>query len=165
MLTITVDHSAFQSYLDKLQRRLGNLTPVMDSIGMEMEGRVSGRFETRTDPQGMAWHPWAPSTKKSYPYADTPASRLPPAKGREKSGVGNGQVLDRYSDMLGSLTHKAGSNSVRIGFGQPYSAYHEYGTKHMPRRGLLTADPEKGEISKPDEAAVLEVLYDWLQKT
>lgn len=165
MLTITVDHSAFQAYLEKLQRHLGDLTPVMSGIGMAMEARVSNRFETRTDPNGVAWHPWAQSTKESYPYAGTAASRSPPAKGRNKSGVGNGEVLDRYGDMLLSLAHKSDSNSVRIGFGQPYATFHEYGTKHMPQRGLLMGDPEKGEMSKPDEAAVLEVLYDFINKT
>lgn len=165
MLTITVDHAAFQSYLDKLQRRLGDLTPVMNGIGSEMQSRVSNRFETRTDPNGVAWHPWVESTKKSYPYADTAASRRPPAKGRRKSGVGNGVLLDRYGDMLLSLTYKSDSNSVRIGFGMPYATFHEYGTQHMEQRGLLMGDPEKGEMSKPDEAAVLEVLYDVFNKT
>lgn len=86
-------------------------------------------------------------------------------KKQHKSGPGNGQLLDRYGDMLLSLNHTADSNSAHIGFGQTYATYHEFGTKHMPRRGLLTADPEKGELSKPDEAAVLEVLYDWINRT
>lgn len=50
MLTITADNSAFKSYLDKLQKTLGDLTPAMRGIGMAMENRVKGRFETKTDP-------------------------------------------------------------------------------------------------------------------
>lgn len=144
MLEIKLDDAAFRAALATLYRRLGNLTPVMQSIGMEMESRISGRFETRTDPSGKSWAPWAPSTVDSYPED------------------GNRQLLDRYGDMLLSLNHKADATSVRIGFGKPYAAFHEWGTKHMPRRGLIFADPDAGTLAKGDEDAVLDIIGIWL---
>ncbi len=144
MLEIKLDDSAFRADLATLYRRLGNLTPVMQSIGMEMESRISGRFETRTDPSGKSWAPWAESTLESYPED------------------GNRQLLDRYGDMLLSLNHKADATSVRIGFGKPYAAFHEWGTKHMPRRGLVFADPDAGTLVKSDEDAVLDIIGIWL---
>lgn len=145
MLEIKLDDAAFRTDLATLYRRLGNLTPVMQSIGMEMESRISGRFETRTDPSGKSWAPWAPSTVDSYPED------------------GNRQLLDRYGDMLLSLNHKADATSVRIGFGKPYAAFHEWGTKHMPRRGLIFADPDAGTLAKGDEAAVLDIIGRYLR--
>ncbi|RAN67539.1 virion morphogenesis protein, partial [Bacillus sp. SRB_336] len=62
MLTITADDKVFRDSLAQLYRGMGNLTPVMQSIGMELESRISGRFESRTDPSGSAWAPWAQST-------------------------------------------------------------------------------------------------------
>lgn len=147
MLEIKLDDSAFRADLAALYRRLGNLTPVMQSIGMEMESRISGRFETRTDPSGKSWAPWAESTLESYPED------------------GNRQLLDRYGDMLLSLNHKADATSVRIGFGKPYAAFHEWGTKHMPRRGLVFADPDAGTLAKGDEDAVLDIIGIWLQES
>ena len=144
MLTITVNDAAFRDDLASLYRRLGNLTPVMNSIGMALESRISGRFETRTDPNGRSWAPWKPSTVESYPED------------------GNRQLLDRYGEMLKGLSHKADSTSVRIGFDQPYSTYHEWGTKTMARRGLLYADPDAGTLGAGDEAAVLDCLGVWL---
>lgn len=144
MLEIKLDDSAFRADLATLYRRLGNLTPVMQSIGMEMESRISGRFETRTDPNGKSWAPWAPSTLDSYPED------------------GNRQLLDRYGDMLLSLNHKADATSVRIGFGKPYAAFHEWGTERMPRRGLVFADPDAGTLAKGDEDAVLDIIGIWL---
>lgn len=123
---------------------MGNLTPVMQSIGMELESRISGRFESRSDPSGRNWAPWAQSTVDSYPED------------------GNRQLLDRYGDMLASLSHQADASSVRVGFGQPYAAFHEWGTEHMPRRGLLFADPDAGTLAEDDEAAVLDILGVWL---
>lgn len=144
MLAITVDDKAFRSSLDAIHRGMSDLTPVMQSIGMEMESRISGRFESRTDPSGNAWAPWAQSTVDNYPED------------------GNRRLLDRYGDMLSSLSHQADATSVRVGFGQPYAAFHEWGTKHMPRRGLLFADPDAGTLSPDDEAAVLDILGVWL---
>ena len=144
MLTITADDKAFRDSLAQLYRGMGNLTPVMQSIGMELESRISGRFESRTDPSGNAWAPWAQSTVDSYPDG------------------GNRRLLDRYGDMLASLSHQADASSVRVGFGQPYAAFQEWGTEHMPRRGLLFADPDAGTLAEGDEAAVLDILAVWL---
>ncbi len=144
MLTITADDKAFRDSLAQLYRGMGNLTPVMQSIGMELESRISGRFESRTDPSGNAWAPWAQSTVDNYPEN------------------GNRRLLDRYGDMLASLIHQADATSVRVGFGQPYAAFHEWGTEHMPRRGLLFSDPDAGTLAEGDEAAVLDILGVWL---
>ena len=144
MLTITVDDKAFRDSLAQLYRGMGNLTPVMQDIGMALESRISGRFESRTDPNGNAWAPWAQSTVDSYPED------------------GNRRLLDRYGDMLESLYHQADATSVRVGFGQPYAAFHEWGTERMPRRGLLFSDPDAGTLADGDEAAVLDILGVWL---
>lgn len=144
MIDITTDDSAFRASLEQLKRRLGNLKPVMQSIGMKLESRISGRFESRTDPSGSAWAPWAQSTLDSYP------------------DDGNRRLLDRYGDMLDSLNHQADTTSVRVGFDQTYAAFHEFGTDSMPRRGLLFADPDAGTLAEDDEAAVLDILGVWL---
>ena len=62
MLTITADDRAFRSYLEQLQKGLGDLSPVMESIGNTLENRVRQRFQTRTDPQGQPWAAWKEST-------------------------------------------------------------------------------------------------------
>ena len=114
---------------------------LLDAIGEEMEARVSNRFETKTDPAGSPWAPWKTSTVKSYP----------------KSGANN-RLLDRYSDMLGSLNRQVEGDSVFVGFGQPYAQYHEFGTSKMDRRGLLVADPVAGTLGADDEDAIVRVL-------
>lgn len=144
MIRVTVDDKAFRGILEQLYRGMGDLTPVMQSIGMELESRISGRFESRSDPLGRSWAPWAQSTVDSYPEG------------------GNRQLLDRYGDMLASLSHQADANSARVGFGQPYAAFHEWGTEHMPRRGVLFVDPDAGTLAEDDEAAVLDILGMWL---
>jgi len=150
MLTIKVESKLVTDRLDMLLKRMANLQPAMHDIGVAMETRVSGRFETRTDPLGKKWEGWKPSTKESYPKD------------------GRGLVLERYGDMLASLNSESDSTSVRIGFGavsskgDVYATYHEFGTKTMERRGLLFADPEAGTLAPDDERAVLDVIDGFL---
>lgn len=151
MLTIHYQNSEVSSYLERLRARLGDLQPVLQEIGTTIEGRVSARFETETDPLGRSWHPWAASTAQSYPR---PGSKAAKAAGR----AGNARILDRYGDMLGGLSHQADKDSVRIGFAHPYATYHEFGTKKMPRRGLLFSNPETGELPPEDTKLIIDIL-------
>ena len=155
MLTIAIDDEAFRDLLQTLQGRLQDMTPAMTGIGAEMESRVSRRFETRTDPTGKPWEKWADATDKSYPRPGTPAAI--------KAGrSGNARLLDCYGDMLQGLSYQADANSVRVGFDQSYASFHEFGTRRMPRRGLLMANPQAGPLAPDDERAVLDVLSDFL---
>jgi len=155
MLDIKVDDKAFRASLDRLYKGLGNLTPVMQGIGQALESKVSERFETRTDPNGKNWAPWASSTIEGYPFPGSPA-------GAGKEGAGNARLLDRYGKMLGGLSHQATATSVRVGFDEAYSAYHEFGSADMPRRGLLFANPDEGTLGAGDKVAVLDVLSKYL---
>ena len=64
--------------------------------------------------------------------------------------------------MLGSLNHKADARSVTVGFGSAVAAYHEWGTEHMERRGMLFADPNAGSLGTEDETMVVDMLSDFL---
>lgn len=151
MLTVTIDSKPVLDMLTRLARRMDNLTPVMNDIGMALDTRVRERFETQRDPLGKTWEPWADATKESYP------------KG------GHRRLMDRYGDMLGSLSFRADKTSARIAFsavaskdGDVYAAYHEWGTRKMPRRGLLFADPDAGTLAPNDERTVLDILEAYL---
>lgn len=138
MIKIKIHSQPVEDLLNRLIRQGQNMSPVMGAIGMELESRVSNRFETKTDPNGASWAPWKPSTVKSYPKK------------------GHKTLLDRYGDMLRSLTHQSDIDSAVIGFGQPYAEYHETGTKNMVQRRLLTNGG--GSIGSGDEQVVLRLL-------
>ena len=133
MIYATANSAELDAVTRRLLARMGNLRPAMAGIGMEMENRIRNRAEAKVDPGGAAWIGWADSTIRNYP------------------DDGNRGLLDRYGDMLGSLNYKATAADVEVGFGQPYAVYHEYGTKRMPRRGLIAGDPAKGALVDADE--------------
>ena len=151
MIAITVQDQVIQAYLGQLQQRMGNLKPVMQSIATKMETRVSARFETQSDPNGRPWKAWKPATLAAYPKN------------------GHKRLLDRYGSMLNSLNSIATADTARIGFGavggvagDVYAVYHEFGTQHMARRGLLFGDPDAGTLGEGDSQAVNKLLSDWL---
>ncbi|MFA7269881.1 MAG: phage virion morphogenesis protein [Sterolibacterium sp.] len=154
MITVEINSRSVMDALQQLLRQGQDMRPVMDAIGQRMEERVSSRFETKTDPNGHAWSPFKPSTAKSYPKQ------------------GNGTLLDRYGDMLGSLNHHADANSVTVGFGAvgkdgyPYPAVHEFGAPkaNIPRRGMLMADPVAGTLGKEDEASIMGLIHGYFAK-
>lgn len=144
MLKITIDDHQVRKALQRVQRHLDDLTPVMRAVAMELEARVSQRFETERDPTGRPWRALSPRTVA-----------------RKK---GRGRILYDSGDLLGSLTSRAGRDFAEVGFGQPYAAYHEYGTRKMPRRGLLMADPAAQTLSDADRDAVLETISEALAR-
>ena len=146
MIHIEIDSSPIGLALQQLREAAADLAPAMTDIAATLWERVGERFETQRDPVGAGWKPHAPATLKSYPKD------------------GNRRILDRHSDMLQSLNWRADATSAMVGFGQPYAAYHEYGTNKMPRRGLLFADPEARQLSHEDEQLVIERITKHLQE-
>lgn len=156
MFTVKVNNSRFGAPLAELAQRLGDPAEVLESIGNLLETSVRGRAARAVDPDGGRWAPWADSTRENYPFAGTEFAAV--------DGPGNGRLLDRYGTMLGSLSYQVGTDSVVVGFGQDYAVFHEWGTKHMPRRGLLMSDPDAGTLGADDVADVLGLINDWLDE-
>lgn len=144
MIEITIDDRPVLDALEQLRARVSDLSPAMNAIGMELEARISRRFEDETDPNGQLWAPWKPATLKRYP------------KG------GNRRILDRMGDMLDSLNYQADQDSVSVGFGVSYAAYHEWGTRKMARRGMLLADPDARTLGEEDRRSILDILSGYL---
>ncbi len=146
-LTINIESRAVMDVLNELIARGQDMEPVLHAIGAALENRARARFETKTDPAGSPWAPWQPSTRARYDKADT-------VKG--KGVVRSGSLLQREGHMLGGLSYQVDGGSLLIGFDRDYAEFHETGTKHMERRGMLAN--EDGTLGEGDEQAVLELV-------
>jgi phage virion morphogenesis protein len=142
MLTIEIDDREVRRALEQLSRRAQDMSPVMRAIGADMERRMLERFETQTDPTGRKWAPLKPATVAAK-------------KGR-------GSILYRFGALQESRNWQADARSVRWGFGQEYAAFHEFGTKKMPRRGLLFADADRRELAEEDRSLILDTIRAYL---
>jgi len=139
----------------ELQRRLGALInalqdprPLFAALGATLERHIELRFDTKRDPAGVPWPPLAASTRERYARAD----------GERRQGT----LLERTRRMRDSLATNVYPDRLEVGFGVPYAGFHETGTKRMPRRGLLAADPTAGTLGDRDRAALLRTLATFL---
>lgn len=178
---ITVQDEQLRAVVADAIAQLEQPRPLYDAIGAVMEMNVSIRFDTRTDPAGRAWEPLSALTPKFYALTTTKAGQRK-APGKEgwadlretkksiKPDQNGGQAtLIRTGQMRDSLSHQATDDFVAIGFNRltPGGKYqvallHEWGTKSMPRRGLLTASPATGELGEADKADVLDEVERFL---
>lgn len=164
MIDIQLDDREVREALRRLERRLADMTPVMRAIAAALEAQVEKRFETATDPAGRPWKPLAPSTLSAWLARGRGNRRKDGGltkKGRER--LSSRRPLYDTGDLLGSLTSSFTRSEARVGFGQPYAAFHEYGTKKMPRRGMLMADPIARTLGEADRRVVLDILREALE--
>lgn len=146
--------------IDRLVRRLADPTDLLEQIGARIEANIEDRFDTKTDPSGKPWAPLAKSTLAKY--------------AKEDEGRKQGTLLERTRQMRGSLTHNVVGQVVEIGMSRETKdgkwqvpTLHEFGTSrkgkpHMPRRGLLTADPEAGTLGERDRQDIESIVLNWL---
>lgn len=141
--------------IDGLVRRLSDPTDMLEQIGAQIESNIQGRFDTKTDPSGKPWAPLAPSTLKKY--------------AKEDGGRRKGSLLERDGYMRDSLAHNVVRPYVEIGMSRQTDdgkwqvpVLHEFSTRRMPRRGLLTADPEAGTLGERDREDIESIVLEWL---
>lgn len=158
-LTVGVVSDQISVGLAELQTRLGDLTPVFNVIGEKFESNVNIRFDTKRDPNGQPWAPWAASTRAAYDKADTVAG-----KGGKKEVKRKGTLLERTGHMRDGLSYVADATALDLGFDRKQAAYHEFGTKRMPRRGLILGDPEAGTLAAPDETMIMATIEAWMTR-
>jgi phage gpG-like protein len=170
LLDIKVSDAELQATLDAAVQAMAHPRELLDDVGAVLEQDINIRFDTHTDPSGKHWQELSALTPAFY-AATTGAKgqRQNPSKAgwqkiREtpRSGSGGDATLQQTGHMRASLTHTAGDDFVAIGFSRAtpggkwqVALLHEWGTKSMPRRGLLTASPATGELGEADKADVL----------
>lgn len=136
--------------LDDAAQQLETPFELFDAIGALMKQNVEARFDDKVDPSGVPWAPIAPSTAALYRRAN--------------QGSIPGTLLDRSNvGLRSSLGFNSGADFVEVGFNRPtdgggaweVGTLHEFGTARMPRRGLLSADPQAGELGAGDRDDIL----------
>lgn len=164
---ITLDDAALLQAIDGAIALLAEPRALFREIGATVQQNAELRFDTKTDPAGVPWPPISPATKAIY-ESDWFIERNPAFKG----GI-PGSLLERTRQLRNSLAYNVGPDWVDIGTSrrvpgksQPYwevGVLHEWGTRKMPRRGILTADPEAAELGADDQADILQVVQDAIE--
>lgn len=169
--TIQVKDQQVLDVLQKLERRMGNLRPVLQSIGDDVVERAKQRFDTSTAPDGSSWAPLSSVTLSQY------ASGL--GKGyRKKNGELNkrGQsaltsrkpLIGESGDLSRQIAATATPESVTILSSPVYAAIHQFGgmagrglTVKIPARPFLPVD-QNSNLDPGERELILNTLSDYL---
>lgn len=169
----TIDDSALQDALQRLEERGTNLRPALLGIGEEWVGMVKASFSTSTSPFGDKWAPNAEATYSAHlarfagSYSKK-TGKLTATGGRrimnKKPLIGETRALSTtiYSQVDG--------NTLTIGSPMGYAAIHQFGGKagrskkvSIPSRKFMPIDDTGNLAPKARDIALVE-LEAWLQK-
>jgi len=124
---ITIDSVQALAELDAMLMRMHESGPFLEAVGEREVEAVQHRIrDTKTDPIGNAWAPWAPFTRSERTH---------------KGNADLGLLLDE-GDLLLSIDKAVFGESVEIGSNLDYAADLQNGTDHMPAREFLGWSPE-----------------------
>ena len=136
-LEITVNDAEISALLQKLQAKLGDLTPVFRDLGEALQVSHRERLTRAVAPDGASW----PDLSPKY-------------RARKKKNKDKLLVLDGW---LRELHYQAAPDALRIGTTQLYGATHQFGdpARNIPARPFLGLDDA-------ERAYVIAVLSEWL---
>jgi phage gpG-like protein len=150
-----------QAQLEQAAAKLAKPQALMQGIAGQLEMNVNYRFDNEEDPTGKQWVPLSPMTAKFYTI--TGGGKRKPTKedwaalrkGEVESADMPGKLLQRTGHFRTTLRSDGTDNTAEVGFTRtvgvwPLVTLFEFGTKSMPRRGLLTADPETSTLGDGD---------------
>lgn len=172
MIDIQLDDREVRQALDRLERRLSDLSPVMREIGELIAERARERFATSTGPDGKAWAPNAPATIASYlkQYGGSYKKRGGLTKKGEARAAAKKPLIGETKQLMGTLYYRADRESVTVGSPMRYAAIHQFGGQAgrglkvtIPARPFLPVTPSGRWLGSDDRQAVLAILADALE--
>jgi len=165
MIRIEIDDREVMDALQRLQRRVGDLTPAMEDIGELLIETTKQRFATSTAPDGRRWAPNSPATILSYLQGKSGAfgkrdGRL--TKKGAKLAANKKPLIGETKSLSTQINYRADRASVEIGSLMPYAAIHQFGGQAgRGKKVTIPARPFLG-LSESDKRAVLEIIEEHL---
>jgi phage virion morphogenesis protein len=152
-ISIAVDNAALIQALTTASAQLGDLKPIMESIGEYMLTRTREGFDDETAPNGQKWAPLAAATIRDKQRRQKGGT----TRGRSRSRT-NARPSDILKDaylLRDTIAYQATTASVAVGTPQGYGVHHQYGTRRMPARPFLGVN---GDDVREIEAIVVDAL-------
>lgn len=167
MIDIQLDDREVQAALRRLQKRLGDLTPVMREIGELIVERAKQRFEASTGPDGQKWERNAPSTVAAYlkQYGGSYKKSGGLSKAGAARAAGKKPLIGETKQLMDTLHYQAGGDSVTVGSPMRYAAIHQFGGQAgrgkkvtIPARPFLPVTASGQWLGDADRDAVMDAI-------
>lgn len=137
IVSVTYSDAEIRQRLQRLQRKVGDLTPAMKLIGEELIRSTDDRFDQEIAPDGTPWKP---------------NSAFTVAKKRAEGRIL--KVLQSTGQMRASITYQASRDRVVIGTNDQKARKHQFGVG-VPKREFLG-------VSDEDRVEIVQIIEDFL---
>lgn len=129
MIRIAMDDRALREALERLQQRLGDLSPAMQDIGELLAERAKERFPASTDPAGRPWATNSPATIAAYigRFAGSRKKDGSLSKRGAARAAGKKPLIGETRQLMGTIYYRADRASVTVGSPMRYAAIHQFG--------------------------------------
>jgi phage virion morphogenesis protein len=139
-IQVKIEDEPLRVLLSALNKKMGNMTPVMKTIGEIVRSSVIRNFEQERDPAGAKWKPSV------------------------RAMISGGKTLTDRAILRNSLNVRASSNKVSVGTNIVYAAIHQFGGKAgRGRKVSLPARPFLG-VRDDDWTEIKASLMDYLTR-
>ncbi|WP_264047487.1 phage virion morphogenesis protein [Methylobacterium flocculans] len=109
-IRIEVSDAEIAAGIQRLADTGRDMRPAFEDIGGALLFSTQNRFQAQSGPDGQAWAPFAPSTRKRMPESRRP-----------------GVLLRDRGRLYASLTFAADSGAVEVGTNVVYAGIHQFG--------------------------------------
>ena len=122
MITAKFSDSSLRRVMKRMESKTKNPRPFLEDVARHEIYAAQKRIRQRkVTPDGSAWKPWAPSTRKQ----------------RIKEGTAARGILYRTGLLARSFKSRVNKKYMAIWNSANYSTYLQYGTPKMPARPYL----------------------------
>lgn len=170
MFTIEVQDNGVQAALQALSSRVGNMRPVLQAIGEDIQERSKERFATGTGPDGQRWQANARSTIEAFIGRQRGFGK----KGINKKGqglaMGKKPLIGESHDLARQFHVRADNASVTVANSMIYAAMQQFGGQKanypnlwgdIPARPFLPIK-QNGELYPAERTRILDAINDYL---
>jgi len=143
-ITIRIDDKPVLDALNRLSRKMGDLSPVLRVIGEELVKSTESRFNSQGPaPDGARWAALSPATLKRKKHS---------------------KILTELGYLRGSIhSQMIGTHAVAVGTNSVYGAIHQLGgTAGRGRKVRIPARPYLG-ISPEDSGRIAGIVERYLE--
>ena len=109
--------------IEKKQKQIERMKTIqLNKVGREQVVAAQTRIrDSKTDPNGKPWQPWAMATLKQ----------------RMRQGNASRGLLYRTGALLTSIQYRISNSKLTIFTNKPYGKYLQFGTPKMPARPFI----------------------------
>ena len=172
-ISINIDDREVREGLERLSRRVINLTPAMTAIGLFYERSVLENFKAEAGPDGAKWAPLSAVTLQLGLGRNKGWGKKGGLTARGRNYLQGKRILWERGDLEGSVHSQADSSSVTIGAGGhiKYAAIHQFGGQAgrgrkvtIPARPYLALNQGGGmALADKDRERVVEIVGTYLE--